>query len=109
MFNLLETFNNWFEFINNLSAGDVVDLVEITNASLNELDQDESLDDSIACAADFNAVHVALVECTQCIAEVLLDLTLSGDSDFIVLGLFLFLIDLLVSLHILVVIYLVER
>lgn len=100
MFNLLEAFDNWFEFINNFSASDVVDLVEITNASLNELNQDECLNDGIACAANFNTIHVALVESTQCIAEIFLDLTLGSYSNFIVVGLFFFLLDLLVSLHI---------
>lgn len=81
--------------------------MEITNASLNEFDQDKCLDDGVACAADFNALHFTFVESTESIAEILLDLTLGSHSDLVIFSCFLFFYNLCVSLHLWYV-YLVE-
>lgn len=100
LFDLLEAAAlSRLELVDNFGGGDVIDLVKIANAPLDDLDEDERLDDGISRCSDLEIGNVGLVEHTQCVTEVLLDLTLGGNANFVLLSLSLFFLDFLVALH----------
>ena len=69
--------------------------MEITDASLHDLDQDESLDDGVAGGLDQEGAQVGPGQDAERVPKVALDLTLGSHADLVLLGRWLFLGDLL--------------
>ena len=74
--------------------------MEITNSSLDQLDEDDGLDDGVAGGLDDEVLVVGLVEDAEGVAQVVLDLALGGDPDLVLSSLLLLPVDfLLVGVH----------
>ena len=74
--------------------------MEITNSSLDQLDEDDGLDDGVAGGLDDEVLVVGLVEDAEGVAQVVLDLALGGDPDLVLGSLLLLPVDfLLVGVH----------
>jgi hypothetical protein len=50
----LQTFNFWLKDVDDFLGSDFVDLVEVTDSSLNEFDEDKSLDNSVSSGPDLD-------------------------------------------------------
>ena len=74
--------------------------MEITNSSLDQLNEDDGLDDGVAGGLDDEVLVVGLVEDAEGVAQVVLDLALGGDPDLVLSSLLLLPVDfLLVGVH----------
>ena len=62
--------------------------MEITDSALDQLDEDKSLDNSVASAADLNLLVIVLGEEGEGIAEIVLNMALCSDLDDVLWSLF---------------------
>ena len=80
--------------------------MEISDPALDDFYQDEGLNDGVSRCSDFQIFVIGLGEHSEGITEVLFDLTLGGNTDFVLLGLFLLLNDFFQALQFFVILHL---
>lgn len=73
---LLEAFNLRLILIFDFCRGDLVDLMKTADSALDDFNQDERLNDGVACSTDVQIFGLRLGKHSQRIAEVLLNLAL---------------------------------
>jgi hypothetical protein len=73
--------------------------MKISVASLHDLDENERLHDRVARRLDQHLAVVCLVEHSQSVSEVLLDLSFGSDANLVLDGLRLILDYFLIALH----------
>lgn len=62
---------------------DRVELVQVPDATFYEFNQDERLDDCIACSSNGETAMLRLVEDAESVSEIAADFTCYGNADFV--------------------------
>jgi hypothetical protein len=62
---------------------DAIELVQVADTALDELDEDVRLDDRVTCGSDLQLLVVRLVQNSEGVAELFLDVALGSHVDLV--------------------------